>query len=607
MSRQDLSAELTMAEGYEAFLSCTRSSRGRYAYSGVATFCRVKSAFCSNEVSLPIAAEEGFTGLLECTKRETKITDNLLELNLEEEGLEDITNEYLLKVDSEGRCVLTDHGHFVLFNLYGPRADDDDKERLQFKLVFFKVLQKRWESLLSRGKRVIVVGDLNIAPAAIDRCDADPGFEKNMFRKWLRSLFKESGGPFFDVFRSKHPERRGAYTHFSPHIGAEEFNYGSRIDHILIAGSCLHAEHALAGHNFFDCHAEECDIMTQFTRGRTENTPKWKGGRNIKLEGSDHIPVYAVLRSLPNLALHNTPSLAVRYIPEVRGRQQTIVSFLKKREYPSSIRQPDMSNLISHGNTEGNDSSKPAISNSNCGSTSSNHMASDAFNFPLNQNLSNSVSGRQLSDPNLDQNSFIVIKGNENSMLGERKKDQSLHHSYARVMKKAKDSTHSQLTLTSFFRQPKDISYCGDSLSTDSPHIQGDTRNKNYNTSHETEQAFDRGSMENVETNFCELNEPNREPCTQDFSNMNLCISSRVEKDNNAVLEWQKIQKKMRTSIPLCKGHNEPCVARTVKKGTNIGRRFYVCARAKGPESEPEANCNYFQWASMKSKQKCNK
>lgn len=27
------------------------------------------------------------------------------------------------------------------------------------------------------------------------------------FRKWLRSIFTQSGGPFFDVFRAKHPQR----------------------------------------------------------------------------------------------------------------------------------------------------------------------------------------------------------------------------------------------------------------------------------------------------------------------------------------------------------------------------------------------------------------
>ena len=35
LTRQDLSVDLTFAEGYEAFLSCTRgNSRGRFAYSG---------------------------------------------------------------------------------------------------------------------------------------------------------------------------------------------------------------------------------------------------------------------------------------------------------------------------------------------------------------------------------------------------------------------------------------------------------------------------------------------------------------------------------------------------------------------------------------------
>lgn len=51
---------------------------------------------------------------------------------------------------------------------------------------------------------------------------------------------------------------------------------------------------------------------------------RWKGGRATKLEGSDHIPVYAILTDVPNLHVHNTPSLAVRYIPEVRGWQPTI-------------------------------------------------------------------------------------------------------------------------------------------------------------------------------------------------------------------------------------------------------------------------------------------
>ncbi|CAO2640015.1 DNA-(apurinic or apyrimidinic site) endonuclease 2 [Lemmus lemmus] len=48
---------------------------------------------------------------------------------------------------------------------------------------------------------------------------------------------------------------------------------------------------------------------------------------------------------------------------------------------------------------------------------------------------------------------------------------------------------------------------------------------------------------------------------------------------------------------PLCRGHREPCVMRTVKKtGPNLGRHFYVCARSLGPPNDPSSSCNFFLW-----------
>lgn len=52
---------------------------------------------------------------------------------------------------------------------------------------------------------------------------------------------RANGGPFTDTFRTAHPERRDAYTCFSTASGAAAFNYGSRIDLILVAGPCQHA------------------------------------------------------------------------------------------------------------------------------------------------------------------------------------------------------------------------------------------------------------------------------------------------------------------------------------------------------------------------------
>lgn len=48
---------------------------------------------------------------------------------------------------------------------------------------------------------------------------------------------------------------------------------------------------------------------------------------------------------------------------------------------------------------------------------------------------------------------------------------------------------------------------------------------------------------------------------------------------------------------PLCPGHKEPAVLLTVKKkGPNINRQFYACARGVGKEGDPNARCNFFKW-----------
>lgn len=74
----------------------------------------MKSAFSSTEVALPIAAEEGFTGLLEKSGGFRTGKD---EIPVKAEGLEEFAKDELLKVDSEGRCIITDHGHFGELNM----------------------------------------------------------------------------------------------------------------------------------------------------------------------------------------------------------------------------------------------------------------------------------------------------------------------------------------------------------------------------------------------------------------------------------------------------------------------------------------------------------
>lgn len=194
----------------------------------------------------------------------------------------------------------------------------------------------------------------------------------------------------------------------------------------------------------------------------------------------------------------------------------------------------------------------------------------------LNQNLCNSVSGAQCSFTRLSDysNGFNV---NENLIRSETQRDHSVYNCGRTVVKKARHSTYSQPTLKAFFKQSKAPDFMA-TVNTDTPNSQANSEKQNENMFHETEPACDKNLMENIEEKSTKLIVPTTDLCAQDT---NSCFSLKMEKGNAAVLEWQKIQEKMRTSIPLCKGHREPCVARSVKKGPNVGRRFYVCARAK--------------------------
>ncbi|CAM8905176.1 unnamed protein product [Rhodiola kirilowii] len=555
LSRHELTADLVMANGYESFFSCTRTSGpGRVGYSGVATFFRTKSAFSSTEVALPVEAEEGFMGLVQSCRGNGS---NIGKASAVQEGLEEFSQDELLKVDSEGRCVVTDHGHFVLFNLYGPRAGCDDTERIQFKMTFYKVLQKRWEVFSRHGRKIIVVGDLNIAPAAIDRCEADPDFEKNEFRKWLRSLFVENGGSFYDVFRSKHPDRPEAYTCWSQSTGAEEFNYGSRIDHILISGTCLHQGINQEGHDFLSCHVQECDIMTQFKRWKPGVSPRWRGGRNTKLEGSDHAPVFMKLMEIPEIYCHNTPRLSSRYVPGVRGLQQTIVSSLLKRRTTDEAKDK-----------------KPLLSTSEETST----MCISAENIQIAQSS--------------DSVTHTSILNADNTVSQELK---TLCQSQTR--KRPRQSQGMQLSVKSFFKK----------CSNNGEEIRGSAEKacSEANTEASNPESSETLPIENDLMNS--VQEPNSFNTTsnQDQIMERADVPAEDHKSGSALLEWQRIQQIMQNSIPICKGHKEPCVPRVVKKaGLTHGRRFYVCARPEGPSSNPEANCGYFKWASSKSKHK---
>ncbi|KAK3281175.1 hypothetical protein CYMTET_11024 [Cymbomonas tetramitiformis] len=70
-------------------------------------------------------------------------------------------------LDQEGRCLLTDHGDFVLLNVYAP-AGGEGYARLPHKLRFLRALSRRVGELRASGRHVVLAGDLNVAPRPHD-------------------------------------------------------------------------------------------------------------------------------------------------------------------------------------------------------------------------------------------------------------------------------------------------------------------------------------------------------------------------------------------------------------------------------------------------------
>mmetsp|Transcript_84222 Transcript_84222/g.234948 ORF Transcript_84222/g.234948 Transcript_84222/m.234948 type:complete len:552 (+) Transcript_84222:41-1696(+) len=69
-------------------------------------------------------------------------------------------------LDGEGRCLLTDHGKFVVFNAYVPNTAGGP--RLPFKMRWLEALRAAMCRVRAAGKAVILAGDLNMKHRPVD-------------------------------------------------------------------------------------------------------------------------------------------------------------------------------------------------------------------------------------------------------------------------------------------------------------------------------------------------------------------------------------------------------------------------------------------------------
>lgn len=106
------------------------------------------------------------------------------------------------ELDNQGRCVMTDHGSFVVFNVYAPAGGGNP---LSYKMKFLNALKKcmDYQSEVF-GKKVFLVGDLNIAHRGIDRHWKCRGVNLNFVLKEVEEFMQSGANDNKDGSTTRH-------------------------------------------------------------------------------------------------------------------------------------------------------------------------------------------------------------------------------------------------------------------------------------------------------------------------------------------------------------------------------------------------------------------
>ncbi|KAJ5252398.1 hypothetical protein N7489_002808 [Penicillium chrysogenum] len=548
IQRKDLRDDMVLVPGWDCYFSLPRVKKG---YSGVVIYTR--NATCS-----PIRAEEGITGVLCPPKSPTSFrslpeeqqiggyptSDQLYRPAMNPEGPDPEEEQDDVgsvpdatidapTLDSEGRCVILEFPAFVLIGVYCPAYRDESRDT--FRMDFLNALDARIRNLTAMGKNVVVAGDINISKQGIDAAHGIEAIRKGMYTCWDQKLNARPG------------------------------NYGSRIDYVL------------------------CSLHMQ----------DWFSDSNIQegLMGSDHCPVYAVIKESVN-----RPEGEVN-IRDILNPPGMFNCGKRQQEYSNECALPASGRLLPEFNVDNRRSIKDMFTRKPVSIPSESvELAGVPANMPTTRVAKSTVLHTTFgSTDSPEKGSASITEGNRLSRTASRKRSQPLPSTFAKRSKSAlstssEGSSVGQKTLAGFFK-PKDVEVTrspmaspGSSTPSLTPKLSEGPQEKGKASGISPQPP---GSQEDIIRNEAgtSIERPMASKSIDDT-----VIDPIVSKE-----DWSKIFTKK--PVPTCEGHQEPCISLTTKKpGMNRGRSFWICPRPLGPSGEKEKGtqwrCPTFIWAS---------
>lgn len=156
--------------------------------------------------------------------------------------LTDIVTDIPNLVDPQRRILAATIGDVRVLNLYIPNGESVTSDKYQYKLNWLKQVDAYAQQESQKHRKMIVLGDFNIAPDDMDvhdpRAWKDSVLCSQPERVAFQRLLKHG---FHDCFREVHPDAQ-FYSWWDYRLNAFKRNLGLRIDHILasaeLMGSC---------------------------------------------------------------------------------------------------------------------------------------------------------------------------------------------------------------------------------------------------------------------------------------------------------------------------------------------------------------------------------
>jgi exodeoxyribonuclease-3 len=119
--------------------------------------------------------------------------------------------------------------------LYLPNGNPIGTDKFAYKLAWMRRLHGRVRDLLLLEEPLLLLGDFNVIPEAVDAKNPQAWKDDALFQPETRAAFRSLLNlGLTDAVRACHPEP-GVYTFWDYQAGAWQKDHGIRIDHVLMS------------------------------------------------------------------------------------------------------------------------------------------------------------------------------------------------------------------------------------------------------------------------------------------------------------------------------------------------------------------------------------